>query len=278
MGSAATPLYAPSTRVVTDEPLPHVDERLARPGVWEEVRDGVVYQLTPADEKHGDAHHHVAAVVGAVVRDEYKVSIDRLTRTSKTTDFAPDVTICPREKTPDGHSKIAEVAIEIADSQSRSDVRWKAEKLIERGCRRVFLLDCSANVVCEFDIESNDWAELAPETMIVDKTFLTPVKAAQLIEQIRHDSLVIEAYRLVGAPALRALEESARAKGEAEGKIEGKIEGRIEAARRMLNLLLAARFSVDQDARVNACDSIETLERWATRVLIATSVEAVFRD
>lgn len=272
MGSAATPLYAPSKPTNDDSELPHVDERLARPGVWEEVRDGVVYELTPADEKHGDAHHHVASVVGAIVRDEYKVSIDRLTRTGKRTDFAPDVSIYPREKTADGHSKMAEIAIEVADSQSRADVRWKAEKLVERGCRRVFLVDVTAFVVCEYDHAANDWQELAPDMIIEDPIFLTPVTAMQMIDQVRHDSLVIDAYRVAGSPALREFELSVRTEVEAREHNAGA----LAEAKRVLRRLLNKRFGVSDDPRIEACASVELLETWAERLLSVATVDDVF--
>ncbi len=156
VGRSSSAVAAPSYGAPESAKLPHVDERLATPGVWEDVRDGVVHKLTPADEKHGNAHHHVSMIIGAVVRDKYAASTDRLTRTGIRTDFAPEVAIFPREKTEDGHSKMAEIAFDIADSQTRNDARWKAEKLIEHNYHKIFLLNINKSILYKYDHTTNN--------------------------------------------------------------------------------------------------------------------------
>lgn len=267
-GRSSSAVSAPSYGATEIAQLPHVDERLARPGVWEDVRDGVVHELTPADEKHGNAHHHVSLVIGTVVRDEYAASTDRLTRTGVRTDFAPDVAIFPREKTEDGHSKMAEVAFEIADSQSRNDARWKAEKLIERGCRRVFLLDVDKSVLCEYDRATDDWRELAADALIEDRTFTVPIWASNLLDKIMNDALILNALRAKNSAVLTEILLDEARRGEAFGV--------LTQARRALYRVLKKRFNVTEDPRIEACTDVSALEHWLDQAIAAPQLEHVF--
>jgi len=61
---------------------------------------------------------------------------------------------------------------------------------------------------------------------------------------------------------------------------EGQQEGRLTATRASLRLVLARRQltpSPDDDARIDACTDLETLERWLDRAINATSVSDVLR-
>lgn len=61
-------------------------------------------------------------------------------------------------------------------------------------------------------------------------------------------------------------------------RAEGRTEGELIALRRTLSRILRKRFSTESDARVDACDEQETLERWIERAMTATDVEDVFRS
>ena len=59
---------------------------------------------------------------------------------------------------------------------------------------------------------------------------------------------------------------------EAREKVKG--EGRIEEARKMLRRALKAReltLLADDEARIDACDNLETLERWVDQATVAAS-------
>jgi hypothetical protein len=113
---AASP---PATR----EPLPDINDRLAPPETRIEVLDGKKIVTMPADPKHAIAHIEVAAVVKAHVAKGYTGAVDMLTRTSKTSDFAPDVSVFP--SAPDPKTKrrrLEELAFEIASEQARKRI------------------------------------------------------------------------------------------------------------------------------------------------------------
>ena len=60
-----------------------------------------------------------------------------------------------------------------------------------------------------------------------------------------------------------------------QGVREGQLEGRLTATRAFLRRVLANRQltpSKDDDARIDACTDLATLERWLDRAITATSV------
>jgi hypothetical protein len=61
---------------------------------------------------------------------------------------------------------------------------------------------------------------------------------------------------------------------------EGQLEGRLTATRASLRRVLAGRQltpSKDDEARIDACTDLATLERWLDRAINATSVSDVLR-
>src|ERR1041384_6573913 len=68
--------------------------------------------------------------------------------------------------------------------------------------------------------------------------------------------------------------------GMEKGLVEGRLEGRLSATRASLRRVLARRQltpSKDDDARIDACTDLATLERWLDRASNATSVSDVLR-
>ncbi len=67
-------------------------------------------------------------------------------------------------------------------------------------------------------------------------------------------------------------------KGRSEGRLEGHAEGRVEGERAVLQKLLLLKFgALSDDARSKlATASEEDLDRWAARVLTATSAADIF--
>jgi len=67
--------------------------------------------------------------------------------------------------------------------------------------------------------------------------------------------------------------------GRAEGRDEGRVEGRAEGEAMLLSKLLALKFGALDHAtteRLRAASTTE-LERWADRILTATSLDELFR-
>jgi len=65
-----------------------------------------------------------------------------------------------------------------------------------------------------------------------------------------------------------------------EGQQEARLEGRLTEARAALHRVLAGRQlmpSKDDDARIDACIDLATLERWHDRAVTATSISDVLR-
>jgi hypothetical protein len=68
--------------------------------------------------------------------------------------------------------------------------------------------------------------------------------------------------------------------GRQEGRQEGQLEGQLTATRASLRRVLARRQltpSKDDDARIDACTDLTTLERWFDRAITAASVSDVLR-
>jgi hypothetical protein len=69
-------------------------------------------------------------------------------------------------------------------------------------------------------------------------------------------------------------------KGLSEGRQEGQLEGQLTATRASLRRVLARRQltpSKDDDARIDACTDLTTLERWLDRAITTASVSDVLR-
>src|SRR2546426_659743 len=99
--------HSPSSRAessgagrANDDPVPRIDDRLAPPETRIEYLDGKKIISMPADPPHATKHSQIDRVVGAHVAAGYEVAVDMLTRTSKTSDFAPDVSIFPKAPDP----------------------------------------------------------------------------------------------------------------------------------------------------------------------------------
>jgi predicted transposase YdaD len=73
-------------------------------------------------------------------------------------------------------------------------------------------------------------------------------------------------------------QQEGRREGQQEGRREGQQEGRLTATRAALRRVLAGRqltSSRDDDARIDACADLATLERWLDRAINATSISDV---
>src|SRR5690349_9891464 len=75
--------------------LPAVDERLVVPDTGYEIDDGKLVHVPPAQEPHANRNSKLAALLEAHAAAEFDVAVDMLTRTSASSDRAPDASVYP---------------------------------------------------------------------------------------------------------------------------------------------------------------------------------------
>src|SRR5688572_11201864 len=78
-----------------NEALPAIDEHIVSADTRAEIIDGRLHFAPPADEPHATAHIDLAYLLRAHVAPGYRGAVDMLTRTSHTSDFAPDASVYP---------------------------------------------------------------------------------------------------------------------------------------------------------------------------------------
>ena len=239
-------------------PLPPVDERLVMPETRYEIHDGRVMYVSPADEPHGSRHSKLSALLEAYVRDEYDVATDMLTRTSATSDVAPDASVFPRARDPEtGRRQLEELAFEVLSTERLAEAQGKAAKLAERGVRRVFALDLGSQRVLEWSKSLETWQMLSPAGVIDDAVFAIPLPVEALVRAGKADDAVAQALIAKGNPAI----EREVARGKAEFVLE----------------LLAARGLEVPDevrTRVLGCSDPTRLVAW---LRLAVSAESAWK-
>lgn len=72
-----------------------MDARLVAPGTRYEILDGRLQSVPPADPQRATLHAQFCALLGARAAPDYTVACDMLTRTSQTSDIAPDASVYP---------------------------------------------------------------------------------------------------------------------------------------------------------------------------------------
>jgi hypothetical protein len=254
--------YAPAR----DARLPAVDERLVAPEAHAEIVDGRVYRTMGANEPHATEHTEVAHLLRACLAKGYRVAVDMLTRATKTTDAAPDVSVFPVERDPEtGGRKIEEIAFEVADTESTEHATKKARKLAMRGVRRLFYVRVEDHSVHEWQPDTAAWAALSPDAQIVDRCFALPIPVRALADEMLADETVVRVVLARRHPLVVA--EIAR------GEARGELKGRRDALRALLWAKGLATAEGDE-ARIAACDDVPTLDRW----IIAAAGASALRD
>jgi Uma2 family endonuclease len=278
--------------------LPAVDERLVAPEVRYEIHDGELVHVSPAHEPHGTLHSKLAALVEAHAGSEFSVAVDMLTRTSETSDVAPDVSVFPRARDRQtGGRQIEQLAFEIVSTESLGHAGGKAAKLSARGVRRVFAIDVERSRALEWSTALATWSVLEPSAHIVDPALAVPLPIAALLREAKADDAVARALIVKRNPEIEAMRAQdrreasqdglaqgllrGRIEGKQEGRIEGKQEGRVEGKAEALLVMLAARgISIDRAARdriLGEPDPVQ-LDRWITRAAICSRVAEIFAE
>jgi len=265
---------------------PPVDERLARPNTRTEILDGEKLYAQPADEPHGSRHGDVASLFKAHTAPQFVVAVDMLTRTSTSSDFAPDVSVYPAARDPDtGGRMLEELAFEITSKQSIGVPTRKAQKLVERGVRRVFCVLVEQGRVLEWSRETDGWSPLPATGVIEDHCLVRPLPVAALLDQARVLDEMARALLVQRPPsleeALTRKEEEGRKKGRKKWRKEGRKEGERSKARELIVLALEERgIAIDDEVRaaIAAEHSRKRLDRWMRRAMRATTAREVIAE
>jgi Uma2 family endonuclease len=250
--------------------LPDVDQRLVAPETRYEIYDGELVHVAPADEPHGTRHSKVVALVEIHTGAAFDVACDMLTRTSETSDVAPDVSVFPRARDPrTGGRQLEQLAFEVVSTESLSHAGRKAAKLIARGVRRVFAIDVARVRALEWSAPLETWSMLDPGGVIEDPALAVPLSIHALVHAAETDDVVAHALLL----KRNAVIEAARAQDRAEGKQEGRAETLIV----MLDARGVVLGSADRERILGERDP-STLARWITRAATCTDIAEVFAE
>jgi hypothetical protein len=241
------------------ERLPGIDDRLAPPETRLEYLDGIEVFAAPAGPPHATQHFDLTYVLGAHVARGYRGAVDMLTRTSETSDFAPDASVFPAEPDPKtGERQLEEIAFEVTAEQALD----KARKLIQRGVRRVFCILVKQHRVMEWSRETDGWRPLPNGTVIEDPVLSRPLSIDAILDAAAADDAVARALLEKGVPALQA----ALAEREAAAK------------RDAIVAVLGARglpVSKAVAATIAACNDLPTLNQWLSRAAVANTADEV---
>ena len=268
--------------------VPDVDERLVAPGARYEVYDGELVHVPPADEPHGTRHSKVVTLVEIHTGPAFDVACDMLTRTSETSDVAPDVSVFPRARDPrTGGRQIEQLAFEIVSTETLVHAGRKAAKLVARGVRRVFAIDVERARALEWSASLETWSMLDPSAFIGDPVFAAPLPIDALVRAAETDDAVARALLFKRNAVIEAARAESLAQGVTQGIVEGLTRGRAEGIAEGIARGRAESLIVMLDARGVALGAAErarilderdpaTLARWLTRAATCTDITEVF--
>lgn len=288
------PIQAEIELPPVDPELPPEDERLVAPGTPYEMVDGELVRVPPSDWDHGARQSKAAALIEACVRPEFSVVTDVLTRVSRTTDIAPDITVYPRAPDPaTGRRQVAALAFEVVSTQSLASAADKARRLAARGVRRVFAIDVERNRAMEWSSGLEAWRLLDIAARIEDPVLAVGLAIEPLVKAAVMDDAIARALIAKDNPVIAAEKAASHSKGEekglarglakglAEGLAHGRHEGVVDGVQRSLLQLLAARgIALDEAGRARIVEErdLQRLERWLARAVHATSLADVLAD
>lgn len=258
--------------------LPAVDERLVAPESRYEIDDGKLVYVAPADPPHAISHGALGAVLRAHCHPGFTVALDMLTRTSRTSDIAPDASVFPSAPDPrTGGRQLEVLAFEIVSTESIGHAAHKAAMLAARGVRRTFGLDVVRRRAFEWSPALADWSMLATEGQLEDPALAVPVPIAALVDAARADDATVKAFRTRRHPEFLAEREQGIEQGIERGIEQGVEQGRALALRAVLRKQLVIRFgplAPADDARIEAA-MLPQLERYLERVVTAAALAEV---
>ncbi|HEX7837234.1 MAG TPA: Uma2 family endonuclease [Kofleriaceae bacterium] len=252
--------------------LPPVDERLVVPETRHEIHDGELVHVPPADAPHATRHSKTSALVEAHVRSEFDVATDLLTRTSRTNDFAPDVSVFPFAPDPrTGGRQLEQLAFEVVSTESLSHAGDKAAKLVARGVRRVFAIDIERLRLLEWSGPLARWREIEAGSCIEDPVLAVPIPIEPLIRAVKADDAMSRALLIKENPVLMEALDRREQKGLEKGRQEGMAKG-------LLAVLAARGISLEpaDKARIFGESDPQRFERWFARAVYCATVADIF--
>lgn len=270
---------SPSSR-----PKPRLDEHLVEPEVTrDEIVRGERMVAQPSAPEHGDRHFGIDYVLGAHVKAEYVGSTDLLTRFGPKSDFATDTCIRRRGIDPKTEDRyLEEVAFEVANTQSESALKTRAEDITKRGVRRFFAIFVNKGEVAEWSRKKGCFVPLAADAQITDPTLAAPLHVRALLDAAEADNGVARALLSKNNPVLAAAQEMQREEGRKEGREKSREEGREEGllaakAAAVLAVLATRKLTPGPELRqaILTCKSARTLDRWLKRAVTAATVDEV---
>jgi hypothetical protein len=230
--------------------VPVVDDRAVKPETGTEMVRGQVRKALPAEPPHADEQCRIASVIGTNVVPGYAASTELLTRVDDEADFATDACVRKIGRDPGTGSRyLEEISFEVKHKQSNADLTERARKLVRRGVRRVFAIHVKedergvikAGPVREWLASEDCWLELHPESEIVDRCLVQPVKVQALLDATEASNQVARALLAQNNPVLvedrqRALDAQRRALVEAHAReVEARDRALAEDRQRALD-------------------------------------------
>ncbi len=262
--------------------VPDVDERLVAPGARYEVYDGELVHVPPADEPHGTRHSKVVTLVEIHTGPAFDVACDMLTRTSETSDVAPDVSVFPRARDPrTGGRQIEQLAFEVVSTESLGHAGRKAAKLVARGVRRVFAIDVERARALEWSASLDTWSMLDTGACLEDPVFAAPLPIEALVRAAETDDAVARALLFKRNAVIEAARAQDRAESLAEGLARGITEGLARGKAESLIVMLDARgVAMEAAERARILDERDpvTLIRWLARATTCNDIAEVFAE
>ena len=265
-------------------PIPSlpIDEHVMEEGCRLELIDGQQVVTPPAQEPHGRKHSELDYLLRAHVTGDFLVAVDMLTRAAQDQDFAPDVSVYPKQRDDDGRQKLDELSFEIVGEQPMSIATRKASVLVERGVRRVFAVQVESKQLLEWDAQMSLWVALPGDSFVRDRCFVRPLPVSAILDAADADDAVFDALRAKGNPALmdfaqasfdRGIERGlahGRTQGREEGREEGLVQGLRQAVRDLCEVL-SVPLTDERNATLEEADratlealvsSLKQLRRW----------------
>jgi len=263
-----------------DSELPAVDARLVEPETRFEMFDGELVHVPPADGPHGTRHSKISALVEAHAAADFDVASDMLTRTSRTSDVAPDVSVFPCARNPaTGGRQLEQLAFEVVSTESLGHAGRKAAKLAARGFRRVFAIDVERARALEWSHALGTWSVLETTAHIEDPALAAPLPIEALVVAAKADDAMVRAFVVKRNPVIEAVRAEAKREGLAEGVREGLAEGVREGLAEALVEILTARgvsLGATDRARILGERDPDRLRGWIARALTCTSTAELF--
>lgn len=250
--------------------LPAVDERLISPGSRYEIFDGMLVHAAPADELRGMRRSKILALIEAHTGPEFDVAYRMLTRTSETSDVAPDISVFPCARDPEtGGRQLERLAFEVVRTGSLAHAARKATELVARGVHRVFAIDVERACALEWSASLGSWTPLDDSGHLEDLALAAPLPIQALLLATSTDDAIARALVIQRNPVI----EAARARYRAEGRRGGLSDVLFE--------LLATRdVALDgfDRARILGERDPERILRWITRAGTCADIAEVFEE